>query len=544
MVLNRICTLFFICFYQFGISQIEQAWIYFTPKVEEETVLLQPSLFLTTKAISRKEKFKIALDSKDLPINLKFLSKIKKQEGITYHTYSKWFNAVYVSGKKEDIIKLKDNDFVEEVFFLNRALNNNNIAPQRLPKKLGKNKLEKIEDTIAFSTDAQLDQINLKSLQQKGYKGKGITIAIIDSGFANVDLINAFSKVIKNNQILGGFDFVSNNANVFQYKNNSHGTQTFSTIAGYLEDKFIGTAIDANYYLFRTEDINSESPLEEALWIRAAEVADSLGVDIINTSLGYNTFDNPKYDYDITDMDGNTTSIAKGANIAVEKGMLVISSAGNLGRNNWKIITSPADSKSVFSIGAVGVNGNKAGFSSVGPTADNRIKPDVVALGVQANIIREDGTIGVSNGTSFSSPIIAGAMASLMQALPLKTPEQIMDLVRKSSSQFNTPDNSIGYGIPDFEKALNLETPTELSTIDMVDNEIQFFLNLRKGRLYYSYPESYKVEKYAVYSTSGSLVLSGNIDSKTSSIDISELNNGMYFFKTIGQTSFTSKFVK
>jgi len=329
----------------------------------------------------------------------------------------------------------------------------------------------------------------------------------MDNGFNNVNTIEAFDRARENNLILGGYDFEDKTSDIYAYTGGSHGTNVLSTMLGYLENDFVGTAIDAQYYLFRTEVDASETPREEAYWIAAAERADSLGVDIIHTSLGYSTFDDAKYNYSPSEMDGQTTFISRAATIVLEKGILGVNSAGNSGNNAWGIITAPADSPGILSIGAVDSNGFIASFSSVGPTADGRIKPDVVALGLSASIIRESGAIGTSSGTSFSGPIISGAIASLWQSLPNSSPQEIMDMVRNSGSLASNPNTELGYGIPDFGSILDLES-LELNFV---------------------FPDDYSKQRFSIHNTIGREVFSGEMD-KDSSIFIGNLSSGIYFF--------------
>lgn len=539
----------FLLMFQFSFSQLEQAWVYFTPKENVAQQLALPTSFLTSEAIVRKNKFGVIINAQDLPINSNYISILKNQSGIKVHTVSKWFNAAYVSGDQSAIEALKNLTFVTDIFYLNGNLNksakiisSNTVSEKRITKF----KTETITRLESATTYEQLNQINLKPLHSKNYMGQNVTIAVMDSGFPNVNTIPAFERAINNNQILGGFDFVNNNGNIFNSAGNSHGTNTLSTMLGYLENEFIGTAIDANYYLFITEDVLGESPLEEAYWIAAVEKADSLGVDIVTTSLGYTEFNEAKYNYNVGDMDGNTTFISQASNIAVEKGMLLVTSAGNLGGQPWQIISAPADAESVLSIGAVNNENNKAPFSSVGPTADSRIKPDIVALGVLATVIMKDGSIGQSNGTSFSGPIIAGAMASLMQALPNTSPKQLIDLVKSSSSLALTPNNEVGYGIPDFEKAFNNSVDLNVDIPITNDSETaitEIAYRIINNQLSITFPKTNSFVSYFIYNVVGSLVVSGKFF-QNEAISIAHLNAGMYFLRVEGENVNNFKFIK
>ena len=336
--------------------------------------------------------------------------------------------------------------------------------------------------------------------------------------------MGAFQRLRDNGDLLGGYDFVGRNENVFEFEDNEHGTRVLSNMAGFVQDEFVGTAPDASYYLFRTEDSEGEMPVEESYWVEAAERADSLGVHIINSSLGYRVFDNANYDYSPSDMDGNTTFITKGANIANEKGILVVNSAGNSGSSDWQIVGAPADASGVFSIGAVDFEGNYAAFSSQGNASQPTQKPDVVAQGAAAASINSNNVIINNNGTSFSSPILAGAIASLKQALPDASNEELKQYVRMSASQFNTPDVFLGFGIPNFELALDigLSIPeVEFVRFKVFPNPVHAILNIQ-------IPANSKPTNLKIYSVLGKLVLEKNLINSETKIDMSSMASGVY----------------
>ena len=313
-------------------------------------------------------------------------------------------------------------------------------------------------------------------LHENGYFGDNINVAIFDAGFMGVDILPIFNNLWDNNKIIFTRDFVNNNKNVFDYS--QHGTMVLSVMGGYMLDSLIGTAPMANYLLFRTEDSESETMVEEDYWAAAAELADSIGVDIINSSLGYTImYDDTINSHTYSDMDGNTTIITKAADRAASRGILVVNSAGNSGLSSWYHIGAPADGDSVLAIGAVDYLGKIASFSSRGPSFDGRIKPNVCAKGVSVVVADQDSTIRYANGTSFSAPIISGLSACLWQAISSNNIElsnmDIINLIQESSSLFSNPNDSLGYGIPNFYLSyLN-------SSIDSsnYDNQINIFPN-------------------------------------------------------------------
>lgn len=314
---------------------------------------------------------------------------------------------------------------------------------------------------------ASFNQINMLSgdyLHYQGFQGQGMVIAVLDAGFYKVDSLPAFDSLRTNNQILGTYDFVQGNTSV--YEDHNHGMNVLSTMGGYLDGQIIGTAPKASYWLLRSEDAAFEYLAEEDNWVAAAEFADSVGADIINSSLGYTTFDDPLENHTYNDMNGNTTIITKGANIAASKGILVVNSAGNSGSSSWNYIGAPADGDSVLAIGAVDVNSQHASFSSKGPSFDGRVKPNVAAQGQATIVASTSGGIQAGNGTSFSSPIMAGMAACLWQAHPSLTNMQIFNIILESAHLYSNPDTLLGFGIPDFALANLIASGVDIKTLD------------------------------------------------------------------------------
>ena len=432
----------------------EDAWVFLKDKPSSSTYLEAPLSILSQRALDRRARQNIALDSKDVPVHAPYYTQIKSTAGITVLAKSKWLNAIHVQGTQSAIAALSGTfSFVERVEFANNSLNAKQRVSQSSLDTNHRNKFSNLESEINYGdATTQIAMLRGDYLHQKGFTGAGMQIAVMDAGFPNVNVLNGFEGLIDNNQILGGYDFV-NRSDVF-YSGHNHGTNVLSDIGGSIDEVFIGTAPQASFYLFITEDVANEVPLEESLWVEAAEKADSLGVDVINTSLGYTTFDNANYNYSYDDMDGKTTFISRGAEIGASRGMILVNSAGNSGSNAWKYIGAPADAASVFSVGAVNENRDIAAFSSFGPTSDNRVKPDVLAHGQSVFVLDHvSGNPKTSNGTSFSSPIMAGVIACFWQAFPNLTNMEIMQRIRESADRYAVPDPQHGYGIPNFEFA-------------------------------------------------------------------------------------------
>ncbi len=474
--MKNITLLIFIVFSNLiSFAQEEDAWVYFTDKENVADAIANPLTILTQKAIDRKNRHAVVIDEKDVPVNENYITQIKNATGITVLAKSKWFNCLYVRGTQTNISNLQILSFVASIDYADNSLDSTkSIRTKKEPVFTENNKFEIKTDFNYGAATQQIEQLNAEYLHQQDYTGTGMTIAVMDSGFPGVNTMDGFKRARDEGRLLDGYDFVRRDDNEFSFSGSSHGTQTFSDIAGYIDGEFVGTAPDANYYLFITEDVATESPKEEALWVEAAERADSLGVNVINTSLGYSTgFDNPAYEYKTSDMDGQTAFISRGANMAFDKGMLLVVSAGNSGNSSWGIITAPGDAPGVLTIGAINAAGNYASFSSRGPTADNRMKPDVVAKGFGAAVIRPDNSVSTSSGTSFSSPIMAGAVACLWQAFPSMTNGEIMQLIRESGSIYNNPTNQLGYGIPDFKVILSSLSLTDTERFKMYPNPVR-----------------------------------------------------------------------
>ncbi|NJX14266.1 S8 family serine peptidase [Tamlana crocina] len=498
----------------------EDAWVYLIDKENIAQALANPASILSEKAIDRKNRHGIAIDERDVPVNENYISQIKAAPGIAVLAKSKWMNALHVRGSQSDIENLQDNfSFVESIEFADR---NKNASKGEEVKQ--KRKTETVLTAFNYGKALnQIEMINGDQLHLSDYTGTGVTIAVLDGGFPNVNTMAALQRLRDAGNLKGAYDFVNRDDDVYTNTAGNHGTLVLSTMAAYLEGQYVGTAPDASYYLFTTEDGTSENTVEESYWVEAAERADSLGVDVINSSLGYGkTYDNPNYAYSPSDFNGNTTFVSRGANIAFEKGLLIVNSAGNSGNNG---VGAPADSPGVLSIGAVDANGNYASFSSVGNSFQPSQKPDVVAQGQNSVVINENDAIGPANGTSFSSPILAGGIACLWQALPNKTNVELMQLIRESASQFENPDNFLGYGIPNLEVALS--SALEITGLSN-ETPIKMFPNPATNELFFSFNKNatFYVDVFDVY---GKHVLAFILTDSKFKVNIASLTNGVYF---------------
>ena len=417
-------------------------------KAATEYSLKKPEKYLSAKAIERRRKQNLPIDSTDLPVCRKYIDEIRKQ-GVKIVVTGKWDNFVTVSCNDTTLIdRIAALPFVlsTEKVWISPGAGKPSMATER-DSVLNQPTMH--PDSIYGRTITQIQMSNGDKLHEAGFKGQGMTIAVIDAGFHNVDKITAMQNI----RILGTKDFVNQQADIFA--ESSHGMSVLSCIGMNRPDIMTGTAPEASFWLLRSEDEYSEHLVEQDYWSAAVEFADSVGVDVINTSLGYYSFDDKSKNYKYRDLDGRHALMSRQASHIADKGMILVCSAGNSGAGSWKKITPPGDADNVLTVGAIDKRAVLATFSSVGNTADHRVKPDVVAVGVGSDVIRTDGNQGRANGTSFSSPIMCGMVTCLWQACPTLTAKEVIELVRRSGDRAGFPDNIYGYGVPDMWKAYN-----------------------------------------------------------------------------------------
>lgn len=441
----KLCLLFFVFTFECFAQTKYKYLVLLKDKDNSPYSVNSPLVYLSQKAIDRRFKQGITIKPSDLPPNPAYISSIQ-QTGATVIYKSRWMNAALVEAtesQKNTILALPSVKGVE----FNRPLKQ---ARQKSVKD--KFAIENTESLNYGDATAQIQLLGADVMHNQGFHGEGMLVALLDDGFLNVNTSACLQHLIQQNKIVKVYDFVDNDNTV--YSQGGHGTAVLSTMAGYIDNQMISPAFGASVALFRTEDISSETPLEEANWLFAAEMADSLGADIISSSLGYSTFDNSVDNYTPAMMDGKTALSTRAADLATERGIVVVVSAGNSGNDSsWQIITAPSDADSVLAIGAVTRAGNYASFSSRGNPQDSRTKPDVVAVGSNTALCNTSGFAATSNGTSFSAPLVAGLVAGFWQANPHLTAQEVTRSIRKSGHQFATPTIFLGYGYANFSRA-------------------------------------------------------------------------------------------
>ena len=469
----RISLLFFIVVISVSANaQFSKYIIILKNKTGSPYTISDPSKYLSPRSIQRRIKQKIAIDSTDLPIHPSYLDSIRST-GVTVLNVSKWLNQVCIFTTDANALnKINSFSFVNATQPLKR--NYQYLTPH--------NKFEQpVEPSIInqpksptgnyYDYGNSYPQIHIHEgefLHNAGFHGEGMMLAVIDAGFYHYQTINAFDSIRMHNQIKETYDFVNNKVSVNE--ENAHGMNCLSIIASNIPGQLVGSCPNASFYLYKSEDDTSEFPVEEQNWAAAAERADSIGVDVLTTSLGYNTFDNPIFNHTYQQLNGTTTIIARANLLASKKGMISIVAAGNEGNSTWHYIDTPADADHILTVGAVSNTGVVASFSSYGPASDGRIKPDVASVGVSTAIAGANNTLTYGNGTSFATPNIAGLTTCLWQAFPDFTNLQIIDAIKKSSSIYTMPDDRIGYGIPNFHTAYNILLTLRITSPNILTN--------------------------------------------------------------------------
>ncbi|MEO6868678.1 MAG: S8 family peptidase [Ginsengibacter sp.] len=526
-------------------AQFTRYVIKFKDKTGTPFSISNPSQFLSPRAVERRTKQHILIDVSDLPIVPRYIDSVRLSGNVKVLNSSKWLNQVCIeTSDAAALAKINSFSFVEKSDPVKKISNRGVFQKSKFA--------EEFKGTLSPASPAGVNdfynygnafgQIHIHEgeyLHNKGFHGEGMVISVIDAGFYHYQSLPAFDSINQNHQVIETFDFVDNKVNVNEEY--FHGMSVLSIMAGNIPGQLVGTAPKAKFLLYRSEDVYTESPVEEQNWAAAAERSDSAGADIITTSLGYSTFDNPIFNHTYADMNGHTTIIARAATIAARKGMILLVAAGNEGTSSWHYITTPADTDSILTVGAVDVNGNVGNFSSYGPSSDGRIKPTIASVGVATFVSTPSGAIAAGNGTSYATPNVAGLVTCLWQAFPEFTSNEIMAAVIKSSSKYKTPDNRIGYGIPDFKVAYeDLLKQQTLRNITLIlgSDDIKVFPNPFGKK--FSVVMKTNSENSLIFQLSGSdgkIYLKKNISIIPSSNQLIEFNElpalskGVYFLK-------------
>ena len=514
----------------FGLSGIisAQTNFYFYVQLKNKNnspySLLNPSSYLSARAIVRRTTFNVAVDSTDLPVNPAYIQQIENL-GVHVHCASKWMNGVTVkltdSTKMAQVRTLPFVSFVQYTGLLVGAA----LTP---PAK------NNAKSTLNYGIAAgQITQLNGTNLHNEGFRGKGIHVAVIDAGFTNVNVNPCFDSLRLQGRLLGTKDIINPASNI--YSEDTHGAMVLSTMTGNMPGQYLGTAPDASFWLIRTEYGPTEYKVETDFWCSGIEYADSVGADIATSSLGYSTFDDSKMNFTYADMNGKVSRASRAANIASKKGMVVLVAAGNEGDsyNTWHYISSPSDADGIITVGAVTSTGIPSSFSSFGPSSDGRVKPEICATGTSSALVSTGGTPTYGNGTSFATPIMAGMMACLLQKYKSQNMNHsissLLQSVFNTGSLFSNPTAQMGYGIPDFKIADQNITdydsvlPLEMNSFSIAENNILKSLIIR-----FESENSIQQATVRVYSVTGKIMLSLPITHTSTVISTSGFTSGIY----------------
>jgi serine protease AprX len=532
MVLNKknvvlsVCCLFLVNAF---VAQ-NKYWIKFTNKTGTPYSIANPSAFLTAKSIARRATFNVPVTASDLPVNPSYVAQIENVPNVSVLYASKWMNGVVASiTNTAALTAINSLSFVSSSNKVNRYkldLGVGEVTP--VPTQYSQEKTSANPSLNYGPSLTQAQQLNVTCLHAGGYRGQGMTIAVLDNGFNNANNNPVFDSIRARNGIKGTYDFVNGEVNV--YNDGSHGALVFSTMAGFASGNLIGTAPYANYWLLTTEEDAAETISEEYNWIRGAEFADSVGADILTTSLGYFGFDNNLNNHVTNDLNGKIAPMSIAATMAARKGLLVLNSAGNSGGSSPTTIGVPADADSIISVGAVNGSGVRAGFSSIGPTIDGRIKPDLAARGEGAIVCLTDGSFGAANGTSFSCPILAGAVACFWQKNPTLKNMKVIDTLKKMSNQATNPDNLLGWGVPVLCSIVGVKE----QALQSVQYNISVSPNPSNGFYYLQMPyEINGLNTITIYNLYGGSILQLTTTGNQLSVPINLLSqaNGMYLVR-------------
>jgi len=497
-------------------------YVQFTDKNNSPYSLSKPLEFLSERAVARRTSFGLSCDSTDLPVNPSYIQQITNL-GIPVHCWSKWMNGATVlltdSGMMSQVRSLPFVKFVEYT----GLLTGNVLAPKGLSK---------VKTTFDYGIAAgQINQLNGTALHNEGYRGKGIQIGVIDAGFMNVNINPAFDSLRLQGRLLGIKDIINPNSDI--YSEDSHGAMVLSTMAGNVPGQYLGTAPDASYWLIRTEYVPTEYKVETDFWCSGIEFADSAGVDVATSSLGYSTFDDPSMNFTYADMNGKVSRASRAANLASTKGIIVLVAAGNEGNSDWHYISSPADADGIISVGAVTSTGIPSYFSSFGPSSDGRVKPEVCATGSSSAVISSAGIPSYGNGTSFATPIMAGMMACLLQRYKaidaINDVPTLLNSVFKSGSLYNNPTDQMGYGIPDFVQAeKNLKTFDSIRQVEKGNYVVLYNSSFKTITIRFTdgiYPKNTTVR---IYSMTGSQLVNQPLTESSTVLQSGKFQTGVY----------------
>lgn len=512
-------------------------WVQFTDKNNSPYSIDNPEAYLSPRALQRRANLGIAIDEYDIPVNPQYLQAVADC-GAELLNPSKWLNGVSVHVTDPAVIEaINALEFVSVVRNCPNDLKAQEQKERWLANEMKPSAANRGMYGYYGGAEAQVTQLKVDLLHEMGFDGTGVVVAVLDGGFQGTPEASCFDNMREEGRLLGVRDFVYGSTTV--YSQSTHGTSCLSTMAAYDPNQMVGTAPKASYYLIHTEDGNSENIVEEYNWVSGAEYADSLGVDVCSTSLGYIDFDMSQWNHPFEHYDGHTAPMSIGCEIAASRGMICMNAAGNEGDGTCTL-GIPADAEHILTVGAVNSSGTRAYFSSVGPTYDGRIKPDVMAMGEGTYVASGYGNWWPyynGDGTSFATPVLAGAVACLRQARPYSSVQEICDAIRACSNRADNPDSYYGYGIPDFSQALEV-LQVEEPMGNTPAHIISVYPNPSNGEVHVVLNDLHKAEltvfdlmgrKLYTYSFNG-------LNHTTLETYLNTLDSGVYFINAVSES--------
>ena len=529
--------LLFLMFAMFAEAQVATNiyWVQFKDKNDSPYSIDNPEAYLSPRALQRRANQGITIDEYDIPVNPQYLQAVADC-GAQLLNPSKWLNGVSVYTNDANVI-----DAINALDCVSAVRNcPNDLKAQEQKERWLANELKPVATNRGMKgyyggAEAQVTQLKVNLLHDMGYDGTGVVVAVLDGGFIGTEEASCFDNMREEGRLLGVRDFVYGSNSV--YTQSTHGTSCLSTMAAYDPNNMVGTAPKASYYLIHTEDGDHENIIEEYNWVSGAEYADSLGVDICSTSLGYIDFDMPQWDHPFEHFDGHTAPMTIGCEIAASRGMICMNAASNEG-DGFCTLGIPADAEHILTVGAVNANGERAYFSSVGPTYDGRIKPDVMAMGEGTYVASGYGSWWPyynGDGTSFATPVLAGAVTCLRQALPYASVQEICDGIRACGDRAENPDNKYGYGIPDFSQALEILHVEE--QLVQKNEIINVYPNPAQGEVHVTLKEGAKAD-ITVFDFMGVQLYRysfNGLNHTTLEHFLNDLNSGVYFINVVSE---------
>lgn len=519
--------------------------VHFKDKENTPFSIENPLVYLSQRAIDRRAKYGISITEDDLPVDPIYVERVT-MTGALVSASSKWSNSVLVYAEDAMLSAINQLDFVDTIVYVklsDTAYKRMDIRSKWIDEEIV-TVHEPANDYEYGYAFGQINQLNGIPVHKEGFAGEGVIIAVLDAGFQNANKITGLAHLFESDRVVLERNITQPHRSVYDETIHPHGTMVLSCMGGYIERVYVGTAPQASYALIRTEesDYEEENLIEEYFWMMGAELADSLGTDIINSSLSYSTFDDPVMDHTYSEMDGKTAIASIAAKMAIERGVFVCVSAGNSNGSPWPWVGTPADVPEALTVGAVQLNGNIASFSSIGPNGAGDPKPNVLACGSGAYLLLPDNNIGIGSGTSFSSPITCGLVACLIGALPAQKPDEILNAIQESANRYPNHDIQYGYGIPNFGKILNLEGISPYG--NNVGSKLIYYPNPVNDKLYLSNNEQV-IRIAELYDITGKLIKTVNLGGNHTYVDVKDIHAGFVFVKVIydNQSSETVKCV-